>query len=64
MDFRFTPIDHHAIINWRISTNELSLLTKNESLISTPMFNKLFLKKEISDRPRNTYILANTPYFG
>lgn len=46
--YRFVPIDHAATFNFGIPGEKLSLLTENESLIGTPMFRKLFSRKEVS----------------
>ncbi|MBI5916414.1 MAG: hypothetical protein HY842_13640 [Bacteroidetes bacterium] len=46
--YRFVPIDHQATFNNGIPGEKLSLLTENESLIGTPMFRKLFSRKEVS----------------
>ncbi len=45
---RFIPIDHQATFNNGNPGKKLSLLTENESLIGTTLFEKLFTRKEVS----------------
>ena len=46
----FIPIDHEAIFNTRIFNNQLSLLTYNESLLSSQLVKSLFNKKDFDKK--------------
>lgn len=60
--YRFIPIDHQALFNNGIPGSKLSLLTENESLIGTPVFRKLFSRKEVSKFGSNAAV-KNKFYF-
>jgi hypothetical protein len=47
-NYSFVPIDHSAILNSREFYSKVSILTENECLIDTEIFNKLFPKKIFS----------------
>lgn len=46
--YRFIPIDHQAIFNYDNLEDELMPLTEPDSLLSSPMVNYLFSKKELN----------------
>ncbi|NJL76552.1 MAG: hypothetical protein HC892_17575 [Saprospiraceae bacterium] len=46
--YRFIPIDHQAIFNYDNLENELMPLTEPDSLLSSPMVDYLFSKKELN----------------
>ncbi len=47
--YRFVPIDHQAIFNHGSPGDKLRLLTDGDSLLSTPIFQMLFSRKELSN---------------
>ncbi|MFO7658121.1 MAG: HipA family kinase [Bacteroidales bacterium] len=55
-DYRFVPIDHVAIFNTGNLDKGLTLITEDESLISTELTRRLFSRKELLNREYLTNI--------